>query len=283
MPPLEFFYSEPKIQPDVLTLTDPHSIANLPEGLDGTRFRWVDLHGGGLSGVLTEQNGGWAYKPNLSPVNEVALADGRRLARARLGVLERVPSKAVPGPVLHQPGRPPRMGRLPRRRRRSGIRGRIPDLFTVRAGLGRRTAHRRLVPGGAPGRRRAGRALCGGNPGFVLAHTGRSHAGLAVVLGRRRRRGLPGDYRPHDRCPASQRLPMIRPPPDRQNGRRAWLAGRPFGSGTVGRRRGMDLQGVLLCDFPRGGHPRFPVPFHVSRAPRRPVGQGKNAQHDSHP
>ena len=33
MPPLEFSYSQPRIQPDILTL-DPDSLANLPEGLD---------------------------------------------------------------------------------------------------------------------------------------------------------------------------------------------------------------------------------------------------------
>ena len=54
MPPLEFAYSQPQIQPDVLTL-DPDSQANLPEGLDGSSFRWVDLDGEGLSGILSRR------------------------------------------------------------------------------------------------------------------------------------------------------------------------------------------------------------------------------------
>ena len=47
------------------------SLENLPQGLDGTRYQWVDLDGEGLSGILTEQGGGWFYKRNLSPINTV--------------------------------------------------------------------------------------------------------------------------------------------------------------------------------------------------------------------
>src|SRR5262249_38355173 len=61
MPPLEFEYSEPQIQPDVLTL-DADSLGNLPEGLDGSRNQWVDLDGEGLSGVLADFGGSWGYK-----------------------------------------------------------------------------------------------------------------------------------------------------------------------------------------------------------------------------
>jgi hypothetical protein len=31
---------------------------NLPDGIDGERYRWVDLDGEGISGVLTEQGRG---------------------------------------------------------------------------------------------------------------------------------------------------------------------------------------------------------------------------------
>ena len=96
-PPVEFTYSQPAIHPDILTLDDPDSRANLPEGLDGGRFRWVDLDGEGLSGILAEADGGWAYKRNLSPLNVVALADKRRVARARFGPAERVERLPVPG------------------------------------------------------------------------------------------------------------------------------------------------------------------------------------------
>jgi RHS repeat-associated protein len=84
LPPLELSYSEPEIQPDVLTL-DLESAANLPEGLDGSHYRWVDLDGEGVSGILTDQGGGWGYKRNLSPLE----TNG---GRARLGPLEAVES-----------------------------------------------------------------------------------------------------------------------------------------------------------------------------------------------
>ncbi len=89
LPPLEFEYSQPQIQPAVLTL-DADSLANLPEGLDGARYQWVDLDGEGLSGILTDFGGGWGYKRNLSPLNQQTLADGNRATRARFGPLEQV-------------------------------------------------------------------------------------------------------------------------------------------------------------------------------------------------
>ncbi|WP_238554796.1 SpvB/TcaC N-terminal domain-containing protein [Paraburkholderia hospita] len=40
-------------------------VHNLPSGVDGDRYRWVDLDGEGISGVLSEQGNGWFYKANL--------------------------------------------------------------------------------------------------------------------------------------------------------------------------------------------------------------------------
>ena len=40
------------------------SVANLPAGIDGANYRWVDLDGEGISGVLSEQGNSWYYKPN---------------------------------------------------------------------------------------------------------------------------------------------------------------------------------------------------------------------------
>ena len=91
MPPTEFEYSQPLIGQQVLTL-DPDSQANLPEGLDGSRYQWSDLDGEGLSGVLTSSGGAWYYKRNLSAGNLVARPDGTSAARARLGPLETVAS-----------------------------------------------------------------------------------------------------------------------------------------------------------------------------------------------
>lgn len=89
LPALEFEYSQPQIQPSVLSL-DPASLANLPEGLDGSHFRWVDLDGEGLSGILTDAGGAWNYKRNLSQLNRVAQPDGSFATRARFGPLETV-------------------------------------------------------------------------------------------------------------------------------------------------------------------------------------------------
>jgi RHS repeat-associated protein len=100
LPQLEFEYSQPRVQPDVLTL-DSDSRANLPEGMDGSRYQWVDLDGEGLPGILAEQDGGWGYKRNLSPLNQQTLPDGGRAVRARFGALETVatmPSRSeLPG------------------------------------------------------------------------------------------------------------------------------------------------------------------------------------------
>lgn len=64
LPPLEFEYSKARIQDDLQELDD-EALENLPAGIDGNLYRWVDLDGEGVSGVLTEQAGAWFYKPNL--------------------------------------------------------------------------------------------------------------------------------------------------------------------------------------------------------------------------
>jgi RHS repeat-associated protein len=87
MPPLEFTYSEPVVGQDILTL-DPDSLDNLPEGIDDSRFRWVDLDGEGLSGILADAGGGWYYKRNTSADNRVAQPDQTLATRARFGPLE---------------------------------------------------------------------------------------------------------------------------------------------------------------------------------------------------
>src|SRR5690349_12694852 len=62
LPPLEYEYSKAIIDETVQRL-DADSLENLPTGLDGRSYRWVDLDGEGLSGILTEQAGAWFYKP----------------------------------------------------------------------------------------------------------------------------------------------------------------------------------------------------------------------------
>ncbi|WP_088242015.1 SpvB/TcaC N-terminal domain-containing protein [Calothrix rhizosoleniae] len=78
LPPLEFIYSEPQID-EMVREVDPRSLENLPQGMDGTQYQWVDLDGEGLSGILSEQGNGWFYKRNLSPVNITQIDDSEHI------------------------------------------------------------------------------------------------------------------------------------------------------------------------------------------------------------
>lgn len=69
LPPLEFEYSKADIQ-DQVQEVDAASLENLPAGLDGSTYRWVDLYGEGITGILTEQASAWFYKRNLSPISK---------------------------------------------------------------------------------------------------------------------------------------------------------------------------------------------------------------------
>ncbi|HEU4855031.1 MAG TPA: SpvB/TcaC N-terminal domain-containing protein, partial [Nitrosospira sp.] len=76
LPPLQFSYSKAEIKDDIRDL-DAESLENLPIGLDGSAYRWVDLDGEGVTGILTEQANAWFYKSNLGggrfgPMQEVA-------------------------------------------------------------------------------------------------------------------------------------------------------------------------------------------------------------------
>lgn len=64
LPPVTFRYSRPVVDDSVAEL-DPASVENLPVGLDGDAYRFVDVDGEGVSGILSEQGGAWFYKPNL--------------------------------------------------------------------------------------------------------------------------------------------------------------------------------------------------------------------------
>src|SRR5262249_8280969 len=91
LPPLEFEYSLAEIDETVREI-DQESLKNLPVGLDSNNYRWVDLDGEGVPGILTEQSGNWYYKPNLSPVNQ-QMVDGEPLTLPRLGPVEVVRKK----------------------------------------------------------------------------------------------------------------------------------------------------------------------------------------------
>ncbi|HVG22228.1 MAG TPA: toxin TcdB middle/N-terminal domain-containing protein [Blastocatellia bacterium] len=88
LPPLEFTYSEPVINEELQEI-DSASLENLPYGLDGTHYQWVDLDGEGLSGILTEQAGSWYYKRNASPANR-RKRDGKEMIAAQFESIELV-------------------------------------------------------------------------------------------------------------------------------------------------------------------------------------------------
>ncbi len=90
LPPVELEYSRATIDPAVRELTG-ESLDNLPAGIDEGSYRWIDLDGEGLSGVLTEQGGAWFYKRNDAEIGE-RLAD----TRPRLGPVERLATLPVP-------------------------------------------------------------------------------------------------------------------------------------------------------------------------------------------
>jgi RHS repeat-associated protein len=97
LPPLSLEYS---LAPDASKLAlqpvqdvDPISTQNMPVGVDGTNFQWIDLDGEGLPGVFTAQGGGWFYKHNISANKLVCREDGTATTTAQLGPTEILPSK----------------------------------------------------------------------------------------------------------------------------------------------------------------------------------------------
>jgi RHS repeat-associated protein len=81
LPPLEFEFSTATIDETVHEV-DETSLENLPNGADGTQYRWVDLDGEGLQGLLSEQGGTWFYKSNLSAANQ-RIVDGEEVTLPR--------------------------------------------------------------------------------------------------------------------------------------------------------------------------------------------------------
>src|ERR1035437_5279627 len=88
LPPVEFQYTDAAIDETVRDV-DPESLENLPYGLDDSHYRWVDLDGEGLPGILTEQAGSWFYKANLSPVNQQTI-DGAQVTLPKFAPVELV-------------------------------------------------------------------------------------------------------------------------------------------------------------------------------------------------
>lgn len=88
LPPLTLAYSEAVID-ETIQEVDPTSLENLPIGLAGNNYQWVDLDGEGLPGILTEQAGSWFYKSNLSPAT-LQTVNGVSSTRTQFGTAELV-------------------------------------------------------------------------------------------------------------------------------------------------------------------------------------------------
>lgn len=63
LPPVRLRYSTARVDPAVGYLTR-EQLPNLPVGIQGTDFRWVDLDGEGLSGVLLQSGNEWHFQAN---------------------------------------------------------------------------------------------------------------------------------------------------------------------------------------------------------------------------
>ena len=118
LPPLEFALQPGRGRHRRSATLSPEALANLPAGVDGTAYQWVDLDGEGLSGVLARPGGAWYYQPNLGGGR---FAPPRRLATARRGRARLTAATARPG-RRRAPGpsraRRPDAGLLPAVRRR---------------------------------------------------------------------------------------------------------------------------------------------------------------------
>ena len=97
LPPVEFEYSLAVVRETVQEI-DAASLENLPQGLDGTDYQWLDLYGEGVSGIFTAQVDGWFYKPNLSPANPLPESGGESAA-VRFGAAHRVGEHPFPAVV----------------------------------------------------------------------------------------------------------------------------------------------------------------------------------------
>lgn len=63
LPPLRFAYTAPRLGQSFNPMPE-EAQANLPQGISGLGYRWLDLYGEGLPGILTETSAAWYYKAN---------------------------------------------------------------------------------------------------------------------------------------------------------------------------------------------------------------------------
>ncbi|KAL5331064.1 hypothetical protein ACEPPN_000593 [Leptodophora sp. 'Broadleaf-Isolate-01'] len=104
LPPISFSYSLFPNDEELATLTvqevDKESLENLPVGIDSSAYKWVDLDGQGLSGILSEQGEEWYFKGNTS-ANNVVQTGSTNTTLLRFTATEELlsrPSLSVAGP-----------------------------------------------------------------------------------------------------------------------------------------------------------------------------------------
>ena len=93
IPPLKFEYAAPTVEQSFQPAPEQTRV-NFPYGLVDARYRWIDLYGEGLPGILTETNQAWYYKPNLGGGNfgdqqRVAMKPSQRVGSYALSDFDR--------------------------------------------------------------------------------------------------------------------------------------------------------------------------------------------------
>ena len=93
IPPLKFEYAAPTVEQSFQAAPEQTRV-NFPYGLVDARYRWIDLYGEGLPGILTETNQAWYYKPNLGGGNfgdqqKVAIKPSQRVGSYALSDFDR--------------------------------------------------------------------------------------------------------------------------------------------------------------------------------------------------
>src|SRR5262249_29696377 len=99
LPALELEYSHATIDK---TVRDVAGVENLPAGIHGAGYGWVDLDGEGLRGVLVGQGSTWFYKRNVSALHDEQAPSDTRAAFEPLDRLRNLPpAAAVASTNLH--------------------------------------------------------------------------------------------------------------------------------------------------------------------------------------
>ncbi|MEM9685877.1 MAG: SpvB/TcaC N-terminal domain-containing protein, partial [Bacteroidota bacterium] len=90
-PPVTFTYSQAVIDPDIHQY-EIEDTENLPSGAADSRYRWVDLWGEGLPGILLEDANAWYFKHNLGDENYYRDLPPQQIPvpEARLGAMQTV-------------------------------------------------------------------------------------------------------------------------------------------------------------------------------------------------